>query len=93
MKKLLAAIVAFSAVSAMADHKHLVSFDGSDLKHFARYVIGDETKKNDGAKEKESGLSLRVNYAWKVHSNIFVGGILGYSNNKEETTPVKVLSF
>jgi hypothetical protein len=84
MKKLLVAVLALASVSAFANHKNLVTFDGSTLSHFAKYMLGNETKNNDGSTSEVSGLDLRVNYAWAVHSNIFLGGILGYTNLKTE---------
>jgi hypothetical protein len=86
MKKILVAVLALASVSAFANHKNLVSFDGETLSHFAKYAFGDETKKNNGDTEETSGLDLTVNYAWSVHSNVFVGAILGYSNLETEST-------
>lgn len=89
MKKLLVAVMTLASVTAFANHNHLVTFDGDMLKHYANFVTGSIDGTNGGADTDYDGLSLEVNYAWKVHSNIFVGGILGFGQSERETGAAK----
>ena len=89
MKKLLVAVLALASVSAFANHKNLVSFDGDTLSHFAKYVTGSIDGKSGNADTDVTTFSFNVNYAWAVHSNVYVGGILGFSKNETETNGVK----
>jgi hypothetical protein len=86
MKKLLVAVLALASVSAFANHKNLVTFDGDMLAHYANYILKQEVNpKGGGTATETSGYDLMVNYAWSVHSNVYVGGIFGYAKEKVET--------
>jgi hypothetical protein len=89
MKKILVAVLALASVSAFANHKNLVSFDGDTLSHFANYVTGSRDGKNGNADQDTDSLDLTVNYAWSVHSNIFVGAILGFSKSETDVAGAK----
>lgn len=78
-----------ASVTAFANHNHLVTFDGDMLKHYANFVTGTLDGANGGADTDYDKLNLSVNYAWKVHSNIFVGGLLSYGSAEYETGPSK----
>ena len=86
MKKILVAVLALASVSAFANHKNLVSFDGDMLAHYANFLVKQEVNpKGGGTATETTGYDLRVNYAWSVHSNVFVGAILGMGKSKEKT--------
>jgi hypothetical protein len=88
MKKILVAVLALASVSAFANHKNLVSFDGDTLSHFAKYAMGDRDRKNSGSEVEYTALDFQVNYAWSVAPQLFVGGILGYSKTEIDSKPV-----
>ncbi len=91
MKKLLVAVLALASVSAFANHKNLVSFDGDTLSHFVRYAMGDrDARTSADASVEYTSFDFQVNYAWAVHSNVYVGGILGYSKTEIDSTTAGV---